>query len=194
MKTLTTIISIVALSTITTFAQGVSGGIKGGLNFSSLGGDDFDGAKMKTGYHVGGYVNIALAEALSLQPELLYNIMGAKYSESGSDLKLNLNYISIPVMFIYSFGSFNVQAGPQVSFLSGAKLRFEDGGNSVDIDIKDQFKNSDIGLNIGLGANFGKVNAAARYYLGFSNVADDDSADGKNSAIQLSIGFKLFGE
>ncbi|HEX5172207.1 MAG TPA: porin family protein [Cyclobacteriaceae bacterium] len=194
MKKIFLAISMVALFAAGALAQGISGGLKGGLNLANLNGDDVSNTDMKIAYHIGGYVNVAFSEALSVQPELLFNSVGAKASEDGYDGKYNINYISVPVMLIYSFGNFNIQAGPQVGFLMSAKLKVEGGGDSQEIDYKDYLKSTDFGFNLGLGANFGKLNAAARYCIGLSNIADDDNADVKNGVIQLSLGVKLFGD
>jgi hypothetical protein len=185
MKKIIIAFSMVALFTTSSFAQEISGGAKAGLNFSNLTGEISD-ADMKIGYHLGGYVNIAFTEILSLQPELLFNAVGANVA--GGDGKVNVNYISIPIMFKYSFGIVNVQAGPQIGVLMSAKQKF----NGDERDIKDNFKSSDFGFNLGLGADFGLLNVAARYCIGLSSV--DTDYDVKNSVFQLSLGIKLFGE
>jgi hypothetical protein len=194
MKKIFLAISMIALFAAGAHAQGISGGVKGGLNLANLNGDDVSDTDMKIAYHIGGYANIAFSEALSLQPELLFNAVGAKMSEDGYEMKYNLNYISIPVMLIYSFGNVNIQAGPQLGLLASAKGKVEYDGDSGETDIKELFKSTDVGFNLGLGANFGKINAAARYCIGLSNIADSDDADVKNGVIQLSLGVKLFGE
>jgi hypothetical protein len=179
------------------FAQ-LSVGAKAGLNLANLAGDDVEDSDMRTSFHVGGYLNFAFSENLSLQPELLYNSVGAKSSYDDPDFgdvteTIKLNYISLPVMLVYSFGTVNLQAGPQVNFLAGAKYKIEADGESFEEDINDGLKSTDFGFNVGLGANFGKLNATARYCLGLSSIADEGDADTKNSVIQLSLGYRLFG-
>jgi hypothetical protein len=188
-----------ALSMVTLFAagaaaQGISVGVKAGINLANLTGDDAGDTKMKVGYHVGGYAKISLTEAFSVQPELLYNAVGAKDSEDGFDSNYKLNYVTIPVMLGYSFGKISVQAGPQIGFLTSAKVKVESGNDSGEVDIKDQLKGTDFGVNVGLGADFGKLNAAARYCIGLSSIVDSDNASVKNGVIQLSLGYKLFGK
>lgn len=194
-KSLLTLIVIGAAVSFSV-AQGLTGGVKAGLNFANVGGDDVEDTDMRIAYHVGGYVNFAFSESLSLQPELLYNSIGTKFEEQGDgdsyDVTYKLNYISVPVLLVYSFGNFNVQAGPQIGFLASAKAKYDIDG-ADDEDIKDYFKGTDFGFNLGLGANFGKINAALRYTAGLSNIADSDDGDVKNSNIQLSVGYRLFG-
>ena len=147
---------------------------------------------MRIAYHFGGYVNIGLSEALAFQPELLYNSVGAKMEE---DIALHLNYISLPLNMMYSFGNFNVHAGPQFGFLMSAKAKADIEGESAEVDMKEYFKSTDLGVNLGIGASFGKLNAAARYTMGITKIWDsEDDIDAKNGVIQISLGYKLFGE
>jgi len=180
------------------FAQGLSGGLKAGLNIANVGGDDADGTDARLSYHFGGYVNLGITDKLSLQPELLLNNLGFK--ESGNDPDFGdfettqkQTYLSIPVNLQYSFGVINVFAGPQFSFLLKSESTTDLDGASFDVDTKDAFKGLDLGANIGLGANFGKFNASARYTLGLSNVVDVDDVNVKNNVIQISLGYRLFG-
>ncbi|HEY8511621.1 MAG TPA: outer membrane beta-barrel protein, partial [Cyclobacteriaceae bacterium] len=124
MKKIFLTVSLCALFAAGAMAQGMKGGIKAGLNLSNITGD-VEGTSMRTAFHVGGFLNFSFSDALSLQPELLYNSVGAKMSEFYEEEEVEvevegtqvLNYLSIPINLIYSFGNFNVQAGPQVSFL-----------------------------------------------------------------------------
>lgn len=195
MKRIFLTVSLCALFAAGAFAQGMSGGLKAGLNLSNFAGDDVDGTDMRIAYHIGGFVNFGLTDALSLQPELLYNSIGAKADSEDGDVTFKMNYVSIPVSLIYSFGNFNIQAGPQISFLASAKAKASDGDFSGEVDMKEFFKGTDIGVNLGVGASFGKIQAALRYYLGVSDIPDvEGDANWKNSNFQLSLGYKLFGE
>src|SRR5690349_18183845 len=114
-----------ALSMVTLFAagaaaQGINVGIKAGVNLANLNGDDVSDTDMKIGYHFGGYAKISITDAFSVQPELLYNAMGAKMSADGYDQNYKFNYVTVPVMLGYSFGKISVQAGPQIGFLTSA--------------------------------------------------------------------------
>jgi len=191
MKKLLFTLFVVCLST-GAFAQ-LSGGLKAGLNLGNqkweLGSDSesYSG----TSFHIGGYVTLPLGDALSLQPELLYNSL--KVDAGGDDL--TLSYLSIPVMFQYGFADnkFNVQAGPQLGLLlSSDPSEFKD---------EDGVTGTDFSLGLGAGANFGKLNVTARYCIGLSNIAGDALKDAfgddfsiKNNNFQLSVGYKLFGE
>jgi hypothetical protein len=191
------VLMLVAVTLATgAFAQ-VTGGVKAGLNLANLSGDIED-TDMRPSFHVGGYVNYAFSEALSLQPELLFNSVGAKSSYDDPDFgevteTLKFTYLSIPVNLQYSFGAINVHTGPQFGFLMGAKYQVEADGVDEEEDIKDGLKGLDLGWNIGLGASFGKLNATARYNIGLSNISDSDEGELKNNVIQISLGYTLFG-
>ncbi|HEY3403327.1 MAG TPA: porin family protein [Ohtaekwangia sp.] len=198
MKKLIVLFVVIAISASGVTAQ-VTGGAKVGLNLANFSGDDADGSDIRPSVHIGAYLNHPISETFSFQPELLYNSVGAKESIDDPDIgeldaTMKLSYLSMPLMFIYSTGSINFQAGPQLGFLVGAKAKIEAMGESVEVDVKSEFKDIDLGLNFGLGGNFGKANLALRYYLGLSNIADAEDADLKNSVISLSLGVRLFGE
>jgi hypothetical protein len=182
---------VVLLISASAFAQ-LNGGVKAGLNLADFGADAKDAfnSKSRIGFHVGGYLTFNLSDAISIQPEVLYNSIGAK-SEGDGDVDLVVDYISIPVMFQYNVNeSFNIQAGPQLGLLVGAKAK----GDGASVDIKDFFTGTDFGVNLGVGANFGKLNATARYCLGLANVFEDSGDEkGTNNVIQISLGYKLFG-
>ncbi|MDQ2655812.1 MAG: PorT family protein, partial [Bacteroidota bacterium] len=124
------------------------------------------------------------------QPELLYNSVGAKIDDDA----LKANYLSIPIMIQYNpVPVFNIHAGPQIGFLLSAK--------ADDEDIKDQYKGLDLGLGFGAGVNLPMgLGITARYVMGLANIMDDsgDADFGdvtvKNTAFQVSLTYKLFGE
>ena len=193
MKKILVIVAVLAIS-VSSFAQ-VKFGAKVGVNFANGTGDDFEDTDMRTSVLFGGFARFALSDKIAFQPELLYSGQGVKesYSEEGMDVDgtLKLDYLNIPLMFKYYAGSgFNIQAGPQVGFLMSAKYKMEAGGESADIDVKDEMKGLDFGLNIGLGYDLESgIGIDARYGLGLSNVADYDEADGKNNVISLAVSY-----
>jgi hypothetical protein len=217
-RILLTFIVITSLA-VSASAQ-IAVGVKAGLNLANVGGD-LEDTDMRPSFHLGGYLTLPLAGKLSLQPELLYNALGAK--AEGIDLDtysgitekteyketLKFSYISIPVLVQYSIGPVNIHAGPQISFLASAKYDaegktyvngvFEESFSSDNVDIKDGFKGMDFGFNLGAGVGFGKLSVTGRYSLGLANIADEDDDDDEkfkmtNNVIQLSIGYRLFGK
>ncbi|UPS90818.1 MULTISPECIES: porin family protein [unclassified Bizionia] len=209
-------IAVIGLSQVS--AQEFSFGPKAGVNFATLTGDIED-AEFKVGLHIGGAAEYMFDEKMGLQAELLYSMQGAKneYTETSTiggvterDFEkstLKLNYINLPVMFkYYIVDGFNVEVGPQVSFLVSAKGEYEyeysiSGGGtdfsesgSEEIDIDDELKGIDFGLNFGLGYKLDNgLNFGARYNLGLMNINDEDEFRDEykinNGVIQISAGF-----
>lgn len=161
-------------------AQSVKFGVKGGVNFATIRGNDLD-VDSKTGFHVGGVAELKLGDKFSLQPELLYTELGTK----DSDNELTLNYISVPVMAkFYLLEGFSVEAGPQFSFLVKDELE-----TPVGI-LNPQTEDFDFGLNVGLGYNFNNgLFVQSRYTLGVSPI--QENPDVKNGAFQLSLGYQF---
>jgi len=173
--------------------EGVKFGVKAGVNFATITGDDTEDVKSKTGFHIGGVVEIPISDAFSVQPELLYSSQGAKEDSDFGEGKLNLDYINVPIMAKYYVSEgFSLEAGPQVGFLINSKLEFE--GESEDI--KDETTGIDFGLNFGVGYKMETgLNFGVRYNLGLSNIWDFSDFDGldefnnKNGVFQISIGY-----
>ena len=174
-------------------AQELHFGIKGGLNFATIGGDDTDGLDMRTSFHLGALMEIKLNEKFSIQPEALYSGQGTSGKEDGLDIELKLDYINIPIMAKYYFTeSFNIEAGPQFGFMVSSKA--ESDGVEVDLDEFDLFKDFDLSLGVGAGYKFGpNFFVGARYNFGLSNIYDDsnfdDNSSNQNMVLQISAGY-----
>ncbi|HSN47273.1 MAG TPA: porin family protein, partial [Flavobacterium sp.] len=115
-----------------------------------------------------------------------------------ADIKFNLSYVNVPVMFKYYVADkFNLEAGPQIGFLASAETSTKiDGFNqTVDQDAKDYFESVDFGFNVGAGYDFtDKIFAGIRYNMGLSNVLKSqqgDNSESQNSVFSLSVGYKF---
>jgi hypothetical protein len=191
-----------------TNAQEVNYGIRAGLNVSNWIGDT-EGVdlKSKVGFNAGAFVEIKISEMFAVQPEVLFSTQGIKAEnveanvdgvDYTADVKFNLSYINIPVMFKYYVAEkFNVEAGPQIGFLTSAKTATKLDGYSqtVNQDVKDSFESVDFGLNFGMGYDFtNRCFAGVRYNLGLSNLAKTEAGDDSkinNSVFSLSVGYKF---
>lgn len=164
-----------------TFAQ--TFGAKAGLNVANV--SEIDG-NSKIGFNAGLFMNAPIAKNFSIQPEVLYNGVGSK----DGDLKLNLDYISVPVMFQYNATpEFYLEAGPQFGFLIGSKLK----NNSYSVDFKDAMETFDFGVGLGAGyyftPNFGLT---ARYTAGITDVLKNNPGDAaKNNVFQVGLAYKF---
>jgi len=187
-------------------AQEAKFGFKGGLNIANFEGDiESLDLKSKTGFHLGGFVAIKLSAKVTLQPEVLFSTQGAKADNIQQDLNgtvytadvdFNLSYLNVPLMLkYYAAEKFNIEFGPQVGFLTAAKVKATVDGISAEEDAKDQFESVDFGVNVGAGYDFTeKLSAGLRYNLGLSNIAKTEPGDDskiKNSVFSVSLGYKF---
>lgn len=182
-------------------AQGLSLGIKGGMNMSNFTGDSLTNPENLTGIIIGGYATIGLLPNIAIQPEVLYSQKGCK--ESGDflgtpiELTTRINYLEIPVLAKISFGAIvkpYILAGPYFATKVGATQEITISGVSVSGDVDDFVKSSDMGLTFGAGVQTPvKLSLEARYSMGLSSIDDSDwNLDIKNTNISLLVGFALF--
>lgn len=176
----------------------ISFGLKGGLNFAMIAGDDTDEFDGRIAFHAGAVAEFQISEKFSFQPELLYSSQGDKMTSEGMDVDFKLDYLNIPLLAKYYVAEgFSLEAGPQIGFLLSSKA--EAGG--VSVDIKDLIKGIDFGVDFGVGYKLENgLNFAARYNLGLSNIVESDgsilgesiSSDNTknhNEVFQLSVGY-----
>jgi Outer membrane protein beta-barrel domain len=190
MKFFATVAVAAMLFTTSASAQHVNIGIKGGLNVYNINNDNNSEYDAKVGFNVGLLGHIHLAKQLAFQPELVYSAQGAKFKTLGTETKLNLDYINVPMLIQYMFDNgFRLQAGPQVGFLVSAKAKVGD----TKIDVKDDLKTVDFGIGAGVGyvdpkSGFG---IDARYNLGLSNINENSTVKSYNRGLQVGV-FYLF--
>lgn len=159
----------VSLFSLTTLAQQVKFGVKGGLNISKLTNNDY--AKSRAGIYLGGFARVGLTENWSIQPELVYSGQGYVADPPIlDDYTVAINYINLPIMAQYHIiPEFYLEAGPQIGFRVAAKVK--DDGNSYDVG--DGYKGLDLGLGFGLGYDFDfGLGVGARYNFGLTDVSD----------------------
>ena len=166
-------IALFTLTGITMHAQAF--GVKGGFNFSNLSGDNTDDFNVSTNFHVGVLYEIELLDHVSIQPELIYSVQGAKRKND----EIKLNYFTVPaVLKIYLNDGFNIQAGPQVGMLLSESDNFE------------PFKSNTFDFGFTGGLEFFVTDGLfvqARYYYGTKGVSGN--ADISNRVVQASLGY-----
>lgn len=159
---------------LSALAQAQSFGIKGGVNFATLKGNDAGDANTLTGFHIGILNEWVIFTRLSLQPELLYSVQGAKIDDD----EYKLNYVTLPIALkLYLTDAFSVHAGPQLGLLIG----------ETDDVLPTETETFEYGAILGLDyALSNSFFIQGRYNAGFSEISKD--ADIKNSVIQISLG------
>jgi opacity protein-like surface antigen len=170
-------------------AQNVNFGAKAGLNISSVSGES--DAKSRVGFAVGAFAEFKVSEKFSIQPEVLYSVLGAKAKGvSGTESSnYSLSYINIPVMAKYYVAEkFSLEAGPQIGFLTSAK--YTEGSSSIDI--KNLYKSTDFGLNVGAGYDVSKnIAVGVRYTAGLSNISTDSATKQRNQNFAIALAYKF---
>lgn len=186
---------ILLISTTFTFAQGELFGSVGLTKFDEK---NFNNHESTVSFKFGVVYWIPFSDSrFSINPGITYGNLGTKFETSGDDTTVTLGYLSVPVDFVYRLkplgSSFFVSAGGYYGYLTSAEtgdgeLKINDGPYS--------YKNSDYGVNIGVGYAFEKgLTLRAAYSKGLANIMNYPSGvDGhiKNSNIFLSIGYVLF--
>lgn len=193
MKKIFLAITIVTISAVSVQAQTASFGLKGGITAANIK-ESFGSLNItldsKIGFYAGAFADISVSDNIGIQPELFYSLLGAKAKVEGEGGKLDLGYISLPVLVKYKNQGFSVFLGPQISYLLSAKS--SDDGSSSSEDIKDELKSAEIAGVIGAGYTLTNgFGFDARYQLGLSNISknSDDEANAtiKNNAFLVGV-------
>lgn len=192
-------LSLLSVMTFTGFAQ-THFGVRGGVNFANINGDDTDNLSARTAIFLGVFGEFGLDDVFAIQPEILFSQQGAEYEDSEEDGvfydgRFKLDYLNIPVMVkIYVADGFFLEAGPQIGFLLSATDEF-DSPISGEEDIKDFIKSTDFSGNIGLGYQLDMgLSLNARYNFGLSNIDDfgvDVDESFKNGVLSIGAGFRF---
>jgi len=147
----------------------------------------------QTDFLVGGFAQIGIGSKFALQPEVFYSQNGAKSQSDDPSIKLNLNYVRVPLLLMARLSSREspmypiLYAGPQVAFETRCQVTGEDDGVSVSFDCDSpelddalQTKKTDFGLVFGGGFEILysrlTIQLDARYNLGLTNLNDTEDA------------------
>jgi hypothetical protein len=189
-------------ATSSAFAQGVSGGIKGGVNFSNITFDSEEGDDpqfdSRTGLVAGAFVTFPMADTFSVQPEVLYSVKGAKFTEEGIESTVRVDYVEIPVLARYSSApsgnsSFQVFAGPYVAFKTKAEATTEFDGEDFDEDLDEDVEDLDFGVVVGGGVEAGHFVVDLRYSWGLknANAVESDQLTIKHKVFSIMAGIRF---
>ncbi len=200
MKKTILLLGVSLLFSVSSIAQvKVSGGFLGGLNLGNVSVDptpsgvDFSNL---TGFGAGGVLNFGFAGGFAIQVEPMYIQHGAKVNDNGSEFKDKVNYIDVPVMFIYTFATGQGQVEPYVMAgpVLGIRLSAKE-TNGTEVDIKDYIKSTNFAGTFGAGvripAGMNIIFIEGRYTIGFSDISNGFAPAGytlKTKDIQAFVG------
>lgn len=182
-------------------------GVQAGATIASINsktaGED-DNLDSKAGFTVGLMYRKQLGGGLYFQPELNWTQKGAKQEEGGQKQTATLNYLELPLYFVWmaaaskgteSSGGFFVGLGPAFNFGMSGKYKYEGTFNGED-DVKfgnsndDDLKGFDIAGNLMVGyAMTGGFNIALIYSHSFTNSEID--GDSENYIRNAYFGIRL---
>lgn len=176
------LLGIALLFAVSSYAQNVRYGVKAGLNFSTLQGDDFEDALGRYGFAAGLFAQIPLSGNLKFQPEILYSGQGIKPNSMPGSVyaeRAELDYLQMPLLLNLNAGKVYFQLGPQVGL--GIWNSFNN----------ETYKNYDISGLGGIGYQIiDGLSLEARYSMGFLDVVNG-SQEGKNSYFAVMVGYRL---
>lgn len=200
-KILLTLIILCFLTTMS-YTQTIIG-LKMGLNFSNLYGNDISNSKILTGVSAGAFLSYKFSDIFDIQPEVYFSRKGAK--EKGVtdtetfDYEFALDYIEIPLLLKFSLPIQGLKirpiifGGPAISFNTNAKISREINGYAYDVNY-DYIKSTEFSFVLGAGISFPTKHYDwgfdIRYILGLTKIDDSgDNADTKNKVIILNAFF-----
>lgn len=188
-------------------------GFRGGVNFSTLSGDDIDDADSRTALNIGGFVTLPVSPVFGIQIGVGFTSKGAKDTEDGVTSSVTFDYIEIPVLAKISVptaGNVGIHflAGPAISFRTSCSIDAEGMGVSVSVDCDDttifdpvEIKKTDFSVMVGGGLNFSiapniSLLVELMYNLGLTQLGDsgvEDDVKNRVFSILAGLSFKLGG-
>lgn len=175
-------------------AQGSGVGLKGGVQMTTLHSQLLQNDLLPGGF-AGVYFPISFGHRFELQPEVLVSMQGSTVAmgeSSSSTLRMFYTHVPINVKF-FATPTLNLLAGLQPGYLVSAREL----GDSDALDVTEEFKPIDVGINLGIGLGTPSGwDVSLRYTSGMiALLRDDNVLFPTNRAISLSVGhrFRKFG-
>jgi Outer membrane protein beta-barrel domain len=221
MKRQILLIAAIALSSAVMAQSKISFGIRGGLTNSGMKGEAVDNlqnlvevtngmisTKNTSGYFAGAYTSIPVSEKVSIEPGIYYSkkgyelggsldLKGVEFLGVGAKLKLQSDYVDVPVLVKGNFNGFQVFGGPQVSYLTKADLQTKASVLGINllnrsIDVTNEFNRWDAAITGGVGYQFANgFSVSAQYDHGLARVDKNKSVNSYNRAFKVGVGFQF---
>ena len=189
-------------------------GIHAGVNMFNINGKNAAGTelsnKLNTGFSGGLDIAVPLGSGFYLQPGVDFTQKG---TETEGGIKTTLNYIDIPVTFVYKpivgTGSMVLGFGPYLGYGVGGKVTNAN-GTSTKVVYRDEFdrqvpgtttqlRKSDAGANFLAGYEFAnKLSLNLKAQLGLKDINPDMGNEGtnnmtrfRNTGFGLAVGYRF---
>ena len=179
------------------FAEGFQMGVKGGINFADVKFNQSGTTSARWFPLVGAFAILPPHWGVSLQPEVLYSMKGARLGGKGAPTSLMLDYLEMPMLGRVSMTAFGrriyVVGGPAFGLRVRARTRAEFSGVTEEIDISDELRRFDLGIAGGGGVELGALVFDARYTFGLTDIDKDktDGAKARNRVFSLTGGWRF---
>ncbi len=201
-------VAIMLLLPSLSLAKGITAGFKIGFNSADVFGGNVaameailgDNFKSKWGLCTGGFIQFNISKMFAIQPEFLYTMKGTRFEQQilGETVKMaiKLSYLEVPVLVKFMIPTPggvkpSLFVGPSIAIELGAKLKTEALGDTTVEDISDNTQNTEFGLIIGGGLDFGKLSFDIRYNLGLTTISISGGEEIKNGVISLKVGYSF---
>ena len=196
--------------------EGISFGLRGGVNFQNINGKQFDGDKLElnmvTRFNAGVVIEIPVAPEFYFQSGLLYTTKGAKapegYLAPVTTVEYKLSYLELPLNLLYKpllgTGHLLLGFGPYIAYGLGGKAKFETPIGSTKEDIvfdneftrNDQygqyFKRLDFGGNLFFGYELSNgISLQLNTQLGMAKINADNTTYPEEKTSFKNTGFGL---
>ncbi len=205
------ILFIAAVQAQTAKTNGVSFGLRAGVNFQNINGKNASGGSIKNGLipriNAGVTADVPLADDFYLQPGLFFAGKGADLGKTG--VKNRLSYIDVPVVLLYKpvlgKGHLLLGGGPYVGFaiagnsdLFGDKtpMKFKNSVTQAENDSAPYARRLDAGANLQAGYAFNnKLSLQLNAQLGLQRInptiegVSGNESTARNTGFGLSIGY-----
>ncbi|MFT2007137.1 porin family protein [Pontibacter sp. 13R65] len=165
-------------------------GIKGGVNFSQVRGNDKDllgTVSNLTSFHAGLFAQFSLSETFSIQPEVLYSRRGYERNDS----TFRFDYLDLPILAVVNVTDrISFHAGPQIGIMMSGKQT----GREIDLGPYNTF---DYGVAAGAEARVNRFRLGARYSLALTDLRKENAQgqnineDIKNGVFQVYLGIGI---
>lgn len=152
----------------------------------------------KPSWSAGVILNYSTSEHIGLAADVLWSVEGGRVEDNeGYEADLTLQYIRVPLKFVYFFGAFEndfrpkITIGPSLGFLLHAESDIENLGTST---VTSSYNSFDIGANASIGFNWKLgtnlwLNTDLNYYTAFMAIRDD--LYNSNFGIKVGVAFGL---
>ena len=174
-----TLILVILVSGIPSYAQQFNAGASFGVNASQVSGDGYAGFD-KAGITAGIFSNTRFTKNFNFQFEINYSEKGsrknARPDKNDNDFfLLRMPYIEVPVMLLYKKNKFTYEGGFSYSRLLSYYLEDENGRFKIEEQLN-QFSNSDFSFLMGINFNFSEnLIMNWRFYTSFIPFREYDS-------------------